>query len=91
MCFSISRDSDEEDMETSEDELEEVAMFLSNGMDKMNSPVDRDEMHVVTSPDVDQGGSDICDEPQLVSSADLDGCEGSFARLEDVDFDDLAG
>lgn len=88
MCFSISRDSDEEDMETSEDELEEVAMFLSNGMD---SPVDRDEMHVVTSPDVDQGGSDICDEPQLVSSADLDGCEGSFARLEDVDFDDLAG
>ena len=88
MCFSISRDSDEEDMETSEDELEEVAMFLSNGMD---SPVDKDGMHVVTSPDVDQGGSDICDEPQLVSSADLDGCEGSFARLEDVDFDDLAG
>ena len=30
-------------------------------------------------------------EPRLISSADLDGCEGSTARLEDVDFDDLAG
>lgn len=76
-------------METSEDELEEVAMFLSNGMEKMNSSVGGDGMHVVTLPD--QGGLDICNEPRLASSADLDGCEDIFARLEDVNFDDLAG
>lgn len=89
MCFSISRDSEDEDMDTSEDELEEVVS--NNSMEKVPNLLDGGGgMHTATLPGHGQEELDVRHEPQLVSSADLDGCESSD-RLKDVDFDDLDG
>ena len=76
-------------MDTSEDEVEaEEVAVLSGSIEK---PPDllggNNGRHTVELP----GQEEVWHEPCLISSADLDGCEGSTARLEDVDFDDLAG
>lgn len=76
-------------MEISEDELEEVAALLSCGTDDLaghDLPLDKGSGKV-TLPD--QGEIAIRNEPQLVSSAD--DCDDCIARLQEVDFDDLAG
>lgn len=87
--FLHSGDSDEEDMETSEDELEEVAALLSRSTGDSATPdlPLAKGNGMVTLPD--QGELYIHNGPQLVSSADVS--DDSIARLQDVDFDDLAG
>ena len=77
-------------MDTSEDESEqEEVATLSSSIEKLpNLLVGDNGRHTVEAL---PGQGEVVHEPRLISSADLDGCEGSTARLEDVDFDDLAG